>query len=352
MIRRILSVLALGLTLTAQAQTFPSKPVRIITPFPVGSGPEGVARLVADKLSKTWGQPVTVENRPGGNGFIAIDAFKRGATDGSDLIQLDNVHLLAASEEARADRAEAELAATRSNVADQKRCWTNHSHVQRKALNAARARIVELEAQIEDWRLQSGELAAEQPAADPPPDLTDAGEAPIPLVLTASAREADFQRDRADALAASLRAAEVELVETRAARDHAARAAGAHLKTIEELRTRLDLALSAIHRPAPVEQIPGVAAAPRLLRRLECTICPYVAREIDEEAGDKCPRCGSKLAEVEPCDACGKPVRDGERTGEAETASLCSSCHRQARAEEARVTAATDDPPETKESSQ
>jgi tripartite-type tricarboxylate transporter receptor subunit TctC len=85
----------LGVHQKCQAQTFPTKPVRIITPFPVGSGPEGVARLVADKLSKTWGQPVTVENRPGGNGFIAIDAFKRGATDGHDLIQLDNVHLTA-----------------------------------------------------------------------------------------------------------------------------------------------------------------------------------------------------------------------------------------------------------------
>lgn len=79
----------------ASAQAFPSKPVRIITPFPVGGGPDGVARLVADKLSKSWGQPVVVENRPGGNGFIAIDAFKRGAKDGHDLIVLDNVHLAA-----------------------------------------------------------------------------------------------------------------------------------------------------------------------------------------------------------------------------------------------------------------
>jgi tripartite-type tricarboxylate transporter receptor subunit TctC len=95
MLKRVLTALTLGLALAAQAQTFPTKPVRIITPFPVGSGPEGVARMVADKLSKAWGQPVTVENRPGGNGFIAIDAFKRGAGDGHDLIQLDNVHLTA-----------------------------------------------------------------------------------------------------------------------------------------------------------------------------------------------------------------------------------------------------------------
>lgn len=74
---------------------FPTRPMRLITPLPVGSGPEGVARLVADKLARAWGQPVTVENRPGGNGFIAINAFKRGATDGHDLIQLENVHLTA-----------------------------------------------------------------------------------------------------------------------------------------------------------------------------------------------------------------------------------------------------------------
>jgi tripartite-type tricarboxylate transporter receptor subunit TctC len=90
-----LSIGLLALAGGAHAQAFPSKPVRITTPFPVGSGPEGVLRLVADKLSKLWGQPVIVENKPGGNGFIAIDQFKRGATDGHDLIQLDNVHLTA-----------------------------------------------------------------------------------------------------------------------------------------------------------------------------------------------------------------------------------------------------------------
>jgi tripartite-type tricarboxylate transporter receptor subunit TctC len=80
----------------AQSTTeFPAKPVRIITPFPVGSGPEGVVRLAAERLTKVWGKPVVVENRPGGNGFIAIDAFKKGATDGTDLLHLDNVHLTA-----------------------------------------------------------------------------------------------------------------------------------------------------------------------------------------------------------------------------------------------------------------
>jgi tripartite-type tricarboxylate transporter receptor subunit TctC len=90
------AMLALALcSVAVQAQDFPTKPVRILTPFPVGSGPEGLLRLVADKLSRTWGKPVVVENKPGGNGFIAIDTFKRGAIDGHDLIQLDGVHLSA-----------------------------------------------------------------------------------------------------------------------------------------------------------------------------------------------------------------------------------------------------------------
>jgi tripartite-type tricarboxylate transporter receptor subunit TctC len=77
------------------AQDFPAKPVRLLTPFPAGAGPEGVLRVLAEKLQKKWGKPVIVENKPGANGFLAIDTFKRGATDGTDIIQLDNVHLAA-----------------------------------------------------------------------------------------------------------------------------------------------------------------------------------------------------------------------------------------------------------------
>jgi len=90
----IASLLATA-ALTAGAQEFPTRPVRIVTPFPAGAGPEAVVRILAEKLQKKWGQPVIVENKPGANGFIAIDAWKRGATDGHDLIQLDNVHLVA-----------------------------------------------------------------------------------------------------------------------------------------------------------------------------------------------------------------------------------------------------------------
>lgn len=80
---------------TAQAQDFPSKPVRVVTPFPAGSGPEVALRLVADKLSKIWGKPVIVDNRPGASGFIAIDAIKRAAPDGHELLQMDNAQMAA-----------------------------------------------------------------------------------------------------------------------------------------------------------------------------------------------------------------------------------------------------------------
>jgi tripartite-type tricarboxylate transporter receptor subunit TctC len=86
---------AAALPFGAAAQTFPARQVRIITPFPVGGGPDSVARMVAEKLTQAWGQPVNVDNRPGGNGFIAIDAWKRGAKDGTDILILDNVHLAA-----------------------------------------------------------------------------------------------------------------------------------------------------------------------------------------------------------------------------------------------------------------
>jgi tripartite-type tricarboxylate transporter receptor subunit TctC len=80
---------------TAHAQDFPTKPVRVVTPFPAGSGPEVALRLVADKLSKLWGKPVIVDNRPGASGFIAIEAIKRAAPDGHELLQMDNAQMAA-----------------------------------------------------------------------------------------------------------------------------------------------------------------------------------------------------------------------------------------------------------------
>ena len=77
----------------ARAQEFPAKPVRLITAFPAGSGPDAALRLVGEGLSKTWKQPVLIDNKPGGNGFIAIDALRQAPADGTTMIQLDSNHL-------------------------------------------------------------------------------------------------------------------------------------------------------------------------------------------------------------------------------------------------------------------
>lgn len=83
-----------GHSAIAQAQAaFPAKPVRVVTAFPAGSGPDVALRAVAEQLSRKWGQPVVVDNRPGGNGFVAVAAIKQASPDGHQLIQLDSNHL-------------------------------------------------------------------------------------------------------------------------------------------------------------------------------------------------------------------------------------------------------------------
>jgi tripartite-type tricarboxylate transporter receptor subunit TctC len=81
--------MAAVLPTAAWAQGFPNKPVKIILPFPAGTGPDGVMRLVGDKLGKIWGTSVIIDNRPGGNGWIAVDAAKRSPADGYTFLQVD-----------------------------------------------------------------------------------------------------------------------------------------------------------------------------------------------------------------------------------------------------------------------
>lgn len=96
--RRSFGLLAAGMGWSlvspmARAQSFPAKPVRIISPFPTGSGPDVVARLVAEKLSARWNQGVVVDARPGASGFLAATAAKQAAPTGYDLFLADVGHL-------------------------------------------------------------------------------------------------------------------------------------------------------------------------------------------------------------------------------------------------------------------
>ncbi|MES2283207.1 MAG: tripartite tricarboxylate transporter substrate binding protein [Pseudomonadota bacterium] len=75
------------------AQTFPAQPVRIISPFPAGSGPDAVARIVGEKLAASLKQPIVIDPRPGANGFLAANAVKAAAPTGYDLFLADVGHL-------------------------------------------------------------------------------------------------------------------------------------------------------------------------------------------------------------------------------------------------------------------
>ena len=76
----------------AAAQTFPSKPVKLIVPFSAGSGTDIVARTVGEFMAKGLGQPVVVENRPGAGGTLAAAAVARGEADGHTVLVPSSGH--------------------------------------------------------------------------------------------------------------------------------------------------------------------------------------------------------------------------------------------------------------------
>src|ERR1700722_10636067 len=74
-------VVLAGATRAPAATDWPTRPVRLILTLGACSGTDIGARLLADKLSQRWGQPVVVENRPGGDGLVAINAFVTAQDD-------------------------------------------------------------------------------------------------------------------------------------------------------------------------------------------------------------------------------------------------------------------------------
>jgi len=90
---RFLAALLLIAASGAFAQAYPSKPVKIVSPYPSGLTPDIAARAIADRLGRTWGQSVIVEPRPGANGFLAIGQVKKSAPDGYELLLAGQAHL-------------------------------------------------------------------------------------------------------------------------------------------------------------------------------------------------------------------------------------------------------------------
>jgi tripartite-type tricarboxylate transporter receptor subunit TctC len=76
----------------ALAQTYPTKPVKIVVPFPAGSATDLVARVMSRELQDALGQPFVVENKPGAQGSIATDLVAKGPKDGYTLLLPANTH--------------------------------------------------------------------------------------------------------------------------------------------------------------------------------------------------------------------------------------------------------------------
>jgi len=80
---RILVMLAaLVVAAAAQAQDYPSKPIRYIVPFPPGGSSDLIARAIAPRLGERLGQPVVIENKPGAGGMIGVDIVAKAPPDG------------------------------------------------------------------------------------------------------------------------------------------------------------------------------------------------------------------------------------------------------------------------------
>jgi tripartite-type tricarboxylate transporter receptor subunit TctC len=91
----LLPFLVIGWSAAGAQQVPSTQPVRIITAFSPGSGPDAMLRMIGEKLEKIWARPVIIDNRPGGSGFIAIGAATGKPTDGSTLLHADSLSFTA-----------------------------------------------------------------------------------------------------------------------------------------------------------------------------------------------------------------------------------------------------------------
>jgi tripartite-type tricarboxylate transporter receptor subunit TctC len=92
---KLLGSLLILLCTAAHAQTYPTRPVKLVVPFPAGSATDQIARVIGQQLQENLGQPFVVENKPGAQGSIAASEVARAAPDGYTLMVGTNTPLAA-----------------------------------------------------------------------------------------------------------------------------------------------------------------------------------------------------------------------------------------------------------------
>lgn len=95
--RATLAAVAMLFAAYASAQNYPSKPVSIVVPYPAGGATDVIARMVAEKLSTAWAQPVVVNNKPGAGTLIAAESVAKSPGDGYTLYMTTAAHTISAS---------------------------------------------------------------------------------------------------------------------------------------------------------------------------------------------------------------------------------------------------------------
>ena len=92
MVRAALAVVLACLGFSAWSQNYPSRPVKIVVPYGVGGSADVYARYLGAKLQDSLGQPVVIENRPGGGSIVGTDAVAKSDPDGYTLLMMSNTH--------------------------------------------------------------------------------------------------------------------------------------------------------------------------------------------------------------------------------------------------------------------
>ena len=93
-LRWVVLALSLAACALASAQDYPSRPVRVVVPYPPGGPTDVIVRVVGNRLSESLGQPVVIENRAGASGMIGAELVARAAPDGYTLLVNPSIHVI------------------------------------------------------------------------------------------------------------------------------------------------------------------------------------------------------------------------------------------------------------------